>query len=109
MMVMRGPSHSVSCKSQHACNQKMSESESSGPLKEYLERTREVHSKVHSSLTGCLLSQKKIQIGNFVLILCSVTCCLVSGSMRSRMWKLRLSGIKSMAPLWHLIIPITKS
>ena len=33
------------------CNKKTSESESYDPLKEYLERTSEIHSKVHQQFT----------------------------------------------------------
>ena len=33
------------------CNKKMGENDSYDPLKEYLERTREVHSKVHKQFT----------------------------------------------------------
>ena len=54
------------------CNKKMGERETCDPLKEYLGRAREVHSKVHSLLTGYLLLKKKTLIGNFGLTLSSV-------------------------------------
>ena len=42
------------------CNKKMSESESCDPLKEYLERTREVHSTMQKQFTDLIsgLSEK---------------------------------------------------
>ena len=55
------------------CNKKMGESESCEPLKEYLERSRDVHSKMHSNLlTGCLLLKQKILIGNLGLTFCDM-------------------------------------
>ena len=95
------------------CNEKMSESECCDPLKEYLEWTREVHSKVHKQFIDWVSTLKEkdpnwIFWANFVFHdMLSYLSLFVS--MHSGMWKLRLSGIKSMAPLWHLIVPITKS
>ena len=41
------------------CNKRMSESESSSPLIEYLERTKEVHSKVHEQFTTWVSARKE--------------------------------------------------
>ena len=40
------------------CNERMSKSESSDPLREYLERTRGVHSKVHKQFTNWVSALK---------------------------------------------------
>ena len=41
------------------CNEKMSESECCDPLKEYLKRTREVHSKVHKQFIDWVSTLKE--------------------------------------------------
>ena len=90
------------------CNKKMGESESSDPLKEYLKRTSEVH--LHKRFTVWVSALKEKDPNwkfwaNFVFCdMLSYFCLFLS--MRSGIWKLRLSGIKSMATLWHLIIHI---
>ena len=54
MMMVRGLFQTVSATKANMleCSKKMSGSESCDPLNEYLERTREVHSKVHEQFTG---------------------------------------------------------
>ena len=56
------------------CTERMNESESCDPFKEYLARAREFHSKLHGQFTNWVSALKKIQIGNFGLILFSETC-----------------------------------
>ena len=83
------------------CSKRMSESRSSVPLKEYLERSGEAHSTVHKQFTNWVsaLTAKDPNWSNFVLRdMLSYLSLFVS--MRSGMWKLRLCGIKSMAPLF---------
>ena len=86
------------------CSKSMGESESSVPLKEYLERNGEAHSTLHKQFTNWVsaLTSKHPNWKfwcNFVL--CDMLSYLtLFVSMRSGMWKLRLCGIKSMAPLF---------
>ena len=96
MMIVRGLLSAAKA-NMLECDKKMSLSESCDPLKEYLERNRKSVQK-NNSLVGCLLRNKKIPIGNFGLILFSITCyhtCVFSCGM----WNLRLSGIKEHGPL----------
>ena len=85
------------------CSKKMSKSESSDPLKEYLERTRGVHFEVYMQFTEWVSALTKDPNwkfwANFVFRdMLSYLSLFIS--MRSGMWKLRLSAIKSMAPLF---------
>ena len=59
------------------CNERMSESESCSPLKEYLERAREVHStKVHEQFTTWVSARKeKDPNWKFWADLFSMACC----------------------------------
>ena len=84
--------------------QEMRESESYDPLKEYLERTSEVHSKVHQQFTDWVSAVTE-KDPNWKFWANFLFCDMLSYlslfvSMRSGMWNLRMSGIKSMAPLF---------
>ena len=86
------------------CNKKMSESESCSPLKEYLERTRDVHSKVHEQFTtwvsACKGKDPNWKFWADFVFRDMLSYLSLFLSMRSGLWELGLSGIKSMAPLF---------
>ena len=94
------------------CDKRMKESRVI-PRSIWIEK-RVVHTKLQEQFTDWVSARKekdpnwKFFVNFFFRDILSYLSLFMS--THSGMWKLRMSGIKSMAPtLWHLILPTTKS
>ena len=85
------------------CSKKMGECASAEPFKQYLERTGEAHSKAYKNFNVWVTSLAEKDPNwkfwvNFVLR--DLSYLSLRLSMRGGLWKLRLGGIKKLAPLF---------